>query len=232
MISSQLRSNQSNTDSHTAQQLNEHTRLLTNILSSQSKIHGLLQAQTENDDQVRVSSHTVPPLHSDRSLNRVICIRASYPNRPPCSPNCKCDCHTTHTLRSPAIVDHVFGSLFVGYSGYPITGNFQECTEISCLSQRTFRAHVLYIFPSWFLTRAVVLGLTTQSLSEISISLNVYRVVPSGSEIFRLAWLDDVDGLKELFRKGLASPNDVCPGSVNALTVRISHLQVLCSYQR
>ena len=226
MISSQLRSDQSNTDSRTAQQLNEHSRLLTNILSSQSNLHDLLQTGREPDEPVRTPPLDVPIHNSDRSSSQVVYIRASYHKRSPCPPNCNCDCHTMHTLQSPAIVNHVIGGLFVGYSGYPITGNSHKCTKASCLSRTTFRAYVQYIFPSWFLARAIIVGLTTQSLNKISVSLKVQRVVPYGSEIFRLARLDDADGLKELFRKGLASPNDISLDGVSALVVSFSRLCV------
>ena len=47
------------------------------------------------------------------------------------------------------------------------------------------------------------------SLAEIHVSLIVRRTVSSHDEVFRLAYGGDIDGLKLLFSKGLASPNDL-----------------------
>ena len=162
-------------------------------------------------------------LNNDQSSNRVVHIRASYQQRSPCPTYCRCDCHKTHTFRSPTIVDHIIGDLFVGYSGYPNRKTSQQCTEENCFSRFTFRVYVRYIFPSWFLAKAIVLGLMTQSLSEVSISLKVQRIIPTGSELFRLAMLNDRDGIKALFSKGLASPNDLDHNGANALYVRHSY---------
>ncbi|MCJ1359819.1 MAG: hypothetical protein MMC33_009822 [Icmadophila ericetorum] len=43
----------------------------------------------------------------------------------------------------------------------------------------------------------------------VNLSLTVTRIIPAGSDIFRFAYLDDVNGLKYLFSRGLASPNDI-----------------------
>ena len=54
-------------------------------------------------------------------------------------------------------------------------------------------------------------------------SFTVRNVVPSGAEIFRLQQLQDVNGLRQLLSKGLASPNDSVAGSgVSILAVRES----------
>ena len=150
LISSQLRSNQSISDNRTAQQLNEHSRLLTNILSSQSTLHSLLQTQREPSEQIRVSAQSVSTstLNSNQSSKQVVYIRASYQQRLPCPPHCRCSCHKIHTFQLPTMVNHVIGHLFIGYSGYPIVRNVQKCTETCCLSQTTFRVYVRYIFPS------------------------------------------------------------------------------------
>ena len=56
-------------------------------------------------------------------------------------------------------------------------------------------------------------------LDEIDVSLIIRRVVPAGAEIFRLARLDDVEGVKRLFSMGLASPNDSVDSGRSALCV-------------
>ena len=227
IISSQLQSNQSNADSHTAQQLNDHSSLLTDILSSQSALHSLIQNQSKVNERIQLPTQDAPMSIDHQSLNQVIYTRAFFQQRSPCPPYCRCGCHRIRTFQSPTMMNHVIGNLLVGYCGYPIIGTFQKCTETGCLSQSTFRTYVYYIFPSWFLAKAIILGLTTQSFGEISISLKMQRVIPAGSDIFRLATLDNVDGIKELFRKGLASPNDITLIGTSALNVRFSYLSML-----
>ena len=70
------------------------------------------------------------------------------------------------------------------------------------------------------------MGFTIQSIGEISVSLKVLRIVPVGSEIFRLSNLNDVDGLKFLFSRGLASPLDVNTENQPAIWVRFYFLAV------
>ena len=101
----------------------------------------------------------------------------------------------------------ILGTLFVGYSGFPLQA-LQKCSEANCLSQSAFRGRIHYLFPSWFLVKALVLTIIRTSLGEISIALSLRRVVPNGTEIFRLIGLNDVEGIKELFRMRAASPND------------------------
>ena len=159
------------------------------------------------------------------STSPVIRIKASHHQRWPCATYCECACHTLKTFRSPSLLKQVVGILFVGYSGSPIRmGSPQRCTEAKCLSRIAFQTNVSYIFPSWLLAKALILGLTAQSVGEISISLKVQRIVPNGSEVFRLTSSNDVDGLKNMFRKGLASPHDVALGNQDTLTVRSSYL--------
>ena len=122
-------------------------------------------------------------------------------------------------FQSPALLHGAIGTLFIGYSGYPIKA-IQKCTEASCVSQSTFRAYVHYLFPSWFLIKALTITLMSVFLDKISVSLTVRRIVPNGAELFRVVRQDDVDGIKRLFSMGLASPNDSVDDGQTALTVR------------
>ena len=219
IISNNLRSNQSQAESRSAEHLNEHSTLLQNVLSSQSGLHCLLQAQRQLDKSAQVlAPNAVPPI-GDSSSNHAIYVKASRFQRVLCTSYCKCACHTIHVFRSPTLLDRVIGNLFIGYYGYYLPGTIQQCTQASCISQRMFQTYVHYIFPAWFFAKALMFELTTQSPGKISISLTIQRIVPSGSEVFRLARLNDVEGLKELFSKGLASPNDCNYFGITALWV-------------
>lgn len=95
----------------------------------------------------------------------------------------------------------------------------QNCTDIDCLSQSSFRTYVHYLFPYWILAKAFIITLASGSLDKISVSLTVRRIIPPSAEIIRLARTDDVDGLKRLFSKGFASPNDSMNDGGSALLV-------------
>ena len=57
--------------------------------------------------------------------------------------------------------------------------------------------------------RIVTVSLAVDFFDEVHVSLKVTRVVSEGAEVLQLANINDVQGLKRLFSKGLASPNDV-----------------------
>ena len=180
----------------------------------------MLQNRNHSDQPTQQAAGRLLETLGNQSTSSVVRIKAhaSQHQRSPCTPYCKCACHNVQTFQSPAMLHEVIGTLFVGYSGYPIKA-LQECTEASCLSQSTFRAYVHYLFPSWFLFKALTITLMSTFLDEISISLTVRPVVPVGAEIFRLVMADDVEGIKHLFSMGFASPNDSQTTGQTALCV-------------
>ena len=119
---------------------------------------------------------------------------------------------------SPLKLQDALGILSVGYSGCPIQ-TFQRCTELSCVSISTFKVYVHYVFPAWFLSKALTTALNGIEGGTINAALTVRRIVPRGADIFRLVQIGDVDGIKELFRSGLASPNDSEPTGFTLLRV-------------
>ena len=217
IISGQLQSDQH----RSSQQLNEHSRLLSDILRSQSNLQDFLRLQNSPDTRAQIATTNSTTDHPDRLSSSVVRTRAyvSQHQRSPCTPYCRCACHNARTFQTPALLHEVIGTLFIGYSGYPIKA-FQECTEVNFVSQSIFRGYVHYLFPSWFLYKAIMVTLMTIFLNEISLSLTVRRIVPSGAELLRLVKNDDVDGIKRLFDMGMASPNDSLESGGSVVTVR------------
>ena len=76
------------------------------------------------------------------------------------------------------------------------------------------------MFPAWFLFKALTFTFNDLPDGAINAALTVRRVVPMGAEIFRLIETGDIDGVKELFRSGLASPNDSEATGSTVLRVR------------
>ena len=190
-------------------QLDEHSRLLTHILTGQSDLQGLPQLRTSSDDQAQISAGGLVAATSYQSSGSIIRIRAhaAQPSRPLCYPHCACACHNIRSFSSPPLLRKTIGTLFIGYSGCPLR-SLHKCTDTNCLSQSTFRTCVHYHFPCWFVAKAFTIAVMSVYLDKISVSLTVRNIVRPGAEIFRLAQTDDVDGLRRLFSVGSASPND------------------------
>ena len=164
----------------------------------------------------------MPLVTSDCSSNSLISIRAHIPTAKwhNCLAHCRCACHQERRFTSPFLLHNALGTLFLGYSGYPLN-TLEHCTEIGCQARGALKMSINYFFPAWFLTRVLTMSLINTSCNEIQASLKITRVVPLGAEVFRLSRLNDVDGLKRLFSWGLATPNDVMyQAGFNPLYVR------------
>ena len=201
IVSGQIRSSQIDANHNAMQQLDEHSRILSRLLSGQSKLQDLLQLQTS----VYPAVNTL----GEQASVPIIGVRAfaTQHQRSPCSRYCRCKCHHIHSFQSPGALHELIGTLFIGYSGCPVR-SLQRCTEPSCLSQTTFRTYVHYLFPSWFLTKALTAAFLLIFPAEIQVALTIRSIVPNGADIFRLQRTQDVDGMKKLFGSHLASPND------------------------
>ena len=216
-IATELRASERYAGIHIDQQLGEQSRLLTNLIRSQSSLQNLFL------QQISSSSSRHPALVSANGLgplNCIIHIRAhvsKYP-RSPCTLYCRCVCHGMGAIRSPAWPRNVIGALFIGYSGYPVR-NCRRCTEIDCDCRSTIRSYVHYMFPNWFLTAALAFSITTTHSRQVCMSLTIRRIVPVTAEIFRLVVSENLDGMKRLFSMGLASPDDSGPNGASALAV-------------
>ena len=204
-----------------SQQLNKHSGLLTNISNAQLGLRDLLYSES-----LREQSQT----NQTPSGNSLSCpiigigVRSHRHYYSPCTKYCRCNCHEQRTFMSPRPIRSIIGALFTGYSGYPLK-TFRQCNKSNCQGQQMFRAYIHYFFPLWLLKKAFTINLLASFSGEIQVSLKIARIVSSGAEIFRVTQLNDVSGLQQLFKQGLASPNDV---TLNGLTV----LQVCLPFLR
>jgi len=137
----------------------------------------------------------------------------------PCRTGCSCACHKRHQVQTPRILDHLIGTLFLGYSGLPMVT--PSCNESSCRQRSIPSTQMTYYFPRWFLQRAISLAIMLLPNDGPVASLRVQRAVSGSSKIFDYANIGDVDGMKRLFSSGLASPHDVrFDSGTSALQVR------------
>ena len=152
-------------------------------------------------------SHAEIPRPRNR-IGQTVRIATSFPRRS-CKGNCECGCHRRHrsSIKSPTALEAIIGTLFVGYTGTPYID--EVCNHHPACSQVKRSITILYVFPAWFLARAVAVALSCFSASGPELNIRIINIVPSTSRIFSHASDGDVDGLKNVLRQGIGSPMDM-----------------------
>jgi hypothetical protein len=125
----------------------------------------------------------------------------------PCTKGCCCICHSSTRIAFPTFIVPLLGFLSVTLSGLLLANN--RCSETSCLQRSIFRTHISYRFPRWFLARILRLSLGLYPGEGPVGSLRVNRVVEDEAEIMDFVKSGNLEGVKSLFQRRLASPNDV-----------------------
>ena len=125
-----------------------------------------------------------------------------------CNSDCRCACHTSKRSSTPTVVDRILGQLFVGYAGIPLLND--KCDVSECDKSQIPYLNMEYWFPlGLFWSQIVRLQLGYQSHLGPQISLSMLRRVPDSAPCVKFALDGNIDGLKDLFKRGLASPKDV-----------------------
>ena len=164
--------------------------------------YGQQSAHFEKPSKIprRETQHRVVESPSDVGL-RV----SQYAN---CRPGCPCACHSHAKRSSPALIDRVCGQLFVGYTGLPFMN--AKCDSDTCLKSQTSQVSVEYWFPLGFLWSQIVrVQMSYKSQLGPQFEIRTLRRVQDSAQCVNFALNGNIEGLKDLFRRGLASPNDV-----------------------
>lgn len=142
-----------------------------------------------------------------------------------CPTTCVCSCHTRSKSPAPAFINRVLGQLFVGTAGIPILST--KCDYNACKSSQAPRVSMEYWFPlGVFWSQIVQLQVSYHASMGPQFSLKSLRRVPDSAQCVHYAMHGNIEGLKDLFRRGLASPWDV--SSTRGYTLsRVSHSTVL-----
>ncbi|KAK2776808.1 hypothetical protein CKAH01_03300 [Colletotrichum kahawae] len=124
-----------------------------------------------------------------------------------CSPYCKCQCHLPSSVRTPTWVRSVLGSLFFEYNDMPLLMP-RKCDDSGCRNHSSLR--LIYVFPKWFVSRAVFLTTSWGSLTGLgsSLYLQVPRVVPS-VQMLSAVYNSDIDWIKRGISNSTVLPTDV-----------------------
>jgi len=150
-----------------------------------------------------ISSSTLVANSGDPA--RQIGFRFSRYNRVACDVHCGCRCHRQRRRQSPRYLSWLLGQLFMSYAGLPQKG----CDAESCRQKGRFSAHVTYYFPTWFLARMLLLTMTTTSQGNPVAGLYMRNTLPEETPLLNYIEAGDIDGVKELLDKRMATPNDL-----------------------
>lgn len=125
-----------------------------------------------------------------------------------CHPGCACVCHTQSWASTPSLFSRVLGQLFVDYSGVPIMR--PKCNDRRCSKRSDAYLELEYWFPSGlFWSQIIRFHYTYQTHLGPQFQLSSLRRIPDSAPAITFASSGNIEGLKDLFRRGLASPRDV-----------------------
>lgn len=125
-----------------------------------------------------------------------------------CPTTCVCSCHMQTIAPVPAFLNRVLGHLFVGAAGVPIIST--KCDYHACKSTLAPRFSVEYWFPlGVFWSQILRLQVGFNASVGPQFSLRSLRRVPDSAQCVHYAMEGNIEGLKGLFARDLASPWDV-----------------------
>ncbi|KAI9780713.1 MAG: hypothetical protein M1816_002762 [Peltula sp. TS41687] len=125
-----------------------------------------------------------------------------------CRAGCACACHVQKKSATPTLINRVLGQLFIGYAGLPLLSS--KCNMASCEKSQGPRVSVEYWFPlGVFWSQIIQLQVGFQSNIGPQFQLRTFRRVPDSAQCVNFALDGNIEGLIDLFKRGLASPRDV-----------------------
>ena len=156
--------------------------------------------------RIRRSSKDSEPRSPVRSEG--VGIRLSQYFSTVCRPGCSCACHTQRRSATPGLMDRLIEQLFVGYAGLPLLS--PKCDNDTCGKTQSTHVSVEYWFPLGFCWSQIIrfhVGYRPHLGPQLCMS--TLRRVPDSAPCVNFALEGNIEGLKSLFKHGLASPRDV-----------------------
>ncbi len=149
-------------------------------------------------------------------------VRATIKKRE-CPRFCHCRCHVQTQLNPPRWMKSIFGTFFGSFRGYPLLHS-RSCDYSECRQSKECTAQVLYVFPWWFVKRAIVFCTTWKDLSGpgASWTFRMPRVINTRSDIWSLIKYGSLSRVRECLEMHEASLYDVAEDGWTLLHVRIS----------
>ena len=171
------------------------------------------QFRTDQIQQVGTSYQAPPPYRrrssrkASQSRSEGVAFRLNQYSYG-CRPGCACACHTQRKVQSSSMVNRVLGQIFVGYAGLPVLS--AKCDTTACEKSQVPSVSVEYWFPLGFCWSQIVrLQVGYRPNVGPHFNLTTLRRVPDTAPCVDFALSGDIEGLKGLFKHGMASPWDV-----------------------
>jgi hypothetical protein len=165
-------------------------------------------------------------LHNE--VDGAIPISASISQDASCDLWCSCRCHTATQIKTPTWMYKAAGLLFIRFQGVPYLGR-QSCNERSCQRNSSSRARITYYFPSWMMSRRILFVGNWRPLEGPELLLKVPRVIGPSALVFWYAASGDLTGIKELFARRVASPDDVSAATGSSVLQVCSKFSIVMS---
>lgn len=169
----------------------------------QSIVSGQLQSRKSFEEVL------IPADEGTHDSSNIESLRVLVSNRVPCRKWCPCACHTKRKVKvtGPGIMESLLGKMFVGYTGLPVLN--KNCDFRGCRDQQNPTAIMEYWFPWWFVSMNLKIYFKYLPSTGPQFQLSTMRRVPDTSQSITFARQGNIEGLKDLFSRGLASPRDV-----------------------
>lgn len=125
-----------------------------------------------------------------------------------CTAECPCVCHKPDWGGTPTMLRRILGQLFVDYAGLPIMR--PQCDNKRCQKRTGAYLDFEYWFPTGvFWSQIIRIHCAYQAHLGPQFQLSTLRRVPDNAPAVLFASSGNIEGLKDLFQRGLASPRDV-----------------------
>ncbi|KAJ8119957.1 hypothetical protein O1611_g10492 [Lasiodiplodia mahajangana] len=173
-------------------------------------VYDLVQAvfsrDTDNTVPIATSSALATSRQRSRGTDQLAChtVRVARPRR--CIDSCICGCHHALRIRTPEVIRNAVGVLFIELA---LLSVFFSCRQRTCRhrSQRLLR--FTYYFPQWLLMRMICVTLYAPDPQAWNVSCKTPRRVSEDAAVFECARSGDIDGVRSLFDRGMASVYDI-----------------------
>ena len=141
-----------------------------------------------------------------------------------CTRACPCTCHTRHWIGTPTFFSSMLGQLFIDSSGIPMVRS--KCNVPNCQGRSSSYLDIQYWLPQgvhW--SQIVRFYCAFQAHFGPQLQLSTLRRIPDNAPAIAFAMSGNIPRLKDLFKRGLASPHDVCETRGYSL-LRVSDLRI------
>ncbi|KXH40335.1 hypothetical protein CNYM01_09109 [Colletotrichum nymphaeae SA-01] len=145
-----------------------------------------------------------------------------------CTSYCKCQCHRHSRLQTPTWLRLILGTLFLEFNRNSLLGP-RKCDLKTC-DGGPDSTRMIYIFPQWFLLRALFVAASRDSLTGIgsSIHLRIPRIIPR-DQMISIVYNFDIDWIKRGIINSTVLPTDVDEDGNSLLMISLRDVNLTLS---